>query len=162
MADNFLKIEGVDGEATAKGFEKCIEILSCSFGGTAPTSAGPGTGGLSSSRVSLSSFNFMSMLDASTPKLFQFMCDGTHIPKVVLSIRKQTGSQQEPYLIYTMSDAMIESQQISSSNGGDDRPSVSFSIVFAKIEMEYKTQEKDGKLKTAGQALWDVLAVSSK
>lgn len=162
MADNYLKVDGADGEATAKGFEKCIEILSCSFGGSAPTSASAGTGGLSSSRVSLSSFNFSAMMDAATPKLFQFMCDGTHIPKVVLSIRKQTGSQQEPYAIFTLSDAMVETCTISSSSGGDDRPMVSFSIAFAKIEMEYKTQEKDGKLKTAGQVLWDVLAVSSK
>lgn len=162
MADNYLKVEGAEGEATAKGFEGTIEVLSASFGGSAPTSQGPGTGGLSASRVSLSSFNFMSMYDKSTPKLFQKMCDGEHIPKVTLSCRKQTGSSQEAFLIYTFDDCMIESQQVSMSSGGDDKPTVSTSLAFAKVEIEYKLQKKDGKLETAGQASWDVLTVSSK
>jgi type VI secretion system secreted protein Hcp len=162
MADNYVKIEGAGGEATAKGFEGTIEVLSASIGGSAPTSQGPGTTGLSASRVTLSSFNFMSYYDKSTPLLFQKMCDGSHIPQVTLSCRKQTGSAQEAFLIYTFFDCLIDSQQVSMSSGGDDKPTVSTSIAFGKVEIEYKKQNKDGKLETAGQASWDVLAVSSK
>jgi type VI secretion system secreted protein Hcp len=160
--DTFLDLEGIEGEATAKGFEKKIEILSCSFGGAAPTSVGPGTGGISSSRVALSSFSMMKKLDKASSKLFQYMCDGTHIPKATLSFRKQTGAAQEPYLVYTLTDCMVSSYQMSGSSGGDDLPTDSFSLDFAKVEIEYKLQKKDGKLETAGQAAWDVTTVSSK
>ena len=161
-SDCYLELEGIEGECTAKGFEKKIEILSLSFGGSAPTSAGPGSGGISSSRVMLTPFSMMKKYDKSSAAMFQHMCDGTHIPKAVISVRKQTGSAQEAYLVYTLTDALIESYSTGLSSGGDDLPTDSFSLAFAKVEVEYKLQKKDGKLETAGQATWDVTTVSSK
>ena len=56
---------------------------------------------------------------------------------------------------------MVESVQWSGSTGGDDTPTESLSLAFAKVEIEYKTQDDKGKLAVAGQASWDLTKVSA-
>lgn len=160
--DCYLKLDGIDGEATAKGFEKQIGVYSFSWGANNPASVSPGKSGISASRVSISSFNFMKQLDKSSVPMFQACCAGKHIKTATLTLRKATGSQQEGFLVYTLSDAMIENIQTNGSSGGDDTPVESISIAFAKLEVEYKIQKADGKLEAAGQAAWDLTLVSDK
>lgn len=160
--DVYLKLDDIDGEATAKGFEKQIGIFSMSWGASAATTVGATKGGISASKVSVSSFNMMKQLDTSSVPLFQACCLGKHIPKAVLTFRKQTGDSQEGFLIYTLHDVMVEALQTSGSSGGDDTPTESLSLAFAKLEVEYKKQGKDGKLTAAGQAAWDLTTVSDK
>ena len=160
--DAYLDLEGIPGEATAEGFEKKIGIFSFSWGASAATTVGATKGGISASKVHISSFNFMKQLDESSVPLFQACCTGAHIPKGVLTLRKQTGSKQEGFLVYTLTDVMVESIQTSGSSGGDDTPTESLSLAFAKMEVEYKKQGKDGKLTAAGQAAWDLTKVSDK
>ncbi|MEO7986135.1 MAG: type VI secretion system tube protein Hcp, partial [Gemmatimonadales bacterium] len=50
--DAFLKIDGVDGESTRKGFEKQTEIFSYSFGASNPSTVGSGGGGGGGGKVS--------------------------------------------------------------------------------------------------------------
>jgi type VI secretion system secreted protein Hcp len=158
--DCYLELEGIPGEATAKGFEKQIGVYSFSQGGSNPASVSPGTGGMSASRVSFSDLSIMKMCDTATPKLYEVMCLGTHIPKAKLTLRKATGSEQEGFLIITLSDVMVSSIQTSGSSGGDDKPTESVSFCFAVMNMEYKVQGKDGKLKQAGIFEWDQTKVS--
>jgi type VI secretion system secreted protein Hcp len=158
--DCYLKLDGIEGEATAVGMEKQIGIFSFSWGASAPAQASSTLGGLSASKVSISSLNLMKQLDKSSVPLFQACCTGAHIAEAILTIRKQTGTAQDGFLIYTLSDVMVDSIQTSGSSGGDDTPTESISLAFAKFEVEYKTQGKDGKLVTAGQATWDLTKVS--
>ena len=154
--DAFLEIEGIPGEATAKGFEKKIEIYSFSWGASAPVTVGSHSGGMSSSRVSISSFNIMKKTDVASPKLFLATCQGDHIPKMTLSLRKQTGKGgQEVYLTYKFDKVMVESVQWSGSSGGDDVPAESVSFAFAKVTVEYKPQGADGKLAAGTPVTWD-------
>ncbi len=158
--DAFAKVTDIDGESTAKGFEKCIGIYSFSLSGNNPASVDPGRGGMSASRVSYSDFSFMKQSDSATCKLHEAMCKGKHIKEVVITLRKATGSEQEGFLIYTFSDCMVSSVSTSGGTGGDDRPSESVSLCAAKIGIEYKVQGKDGKLKQAGLFEWDLTAVA--
>lgn len=160
--DVYLDLDGIEGEATAKGFEKKIGIFSMSWGASAATTVGATKGGISASKVSVSSFNMMKQLDSSSVPLFQACCKGEHITTATITFRKQTGDSQEGFLIYTLTDVMVESIQTSGSSGGDDTPTESLSLAFAKMEVEYKKQGKDGKLTAAGQAAWDLTTVSDK
>lgn len=158
--DAYAKITGIDGESTAKGFEKQIGIYSFSLSGSNPASVDPGRGGMSASRVSYSDFMFMKQSDSASCKLHEAMCKGTHIPEVVVTLRKATGSEQEGFLIYTLTDVMVSSVSTSGSSGGDDRPTESISLCASKVGIEYKVQGKDGKLKQAGLFEWDLTAVA--
>jgi type VI secretion system secreted protein Hcp len=160
--DTYVELTGIEGEATAKGFEKKVEIFSFSWGASAPVTIGPGSGGISASRVSISSFNVMKKTDVASSKLFKACCLGEHIDKVTVSMRKQTGiGGQDVFLIYTFEEAMVESIQWSGSSGGDDTPTESVSFAFGKVTVEYKTQDKTGKLASGTPVVWDLTKVTA-
>lgn len=160
--DTYLKIEGIEGEATAKGFEKQAEIMAFSLAASNPTSVGSHGSGLAAGKVTLSPINLQKRSDKSSASLFAACCKGRHFPTAELSVRKATGEGgQGAYLVYKLTDVMVESIQWSGSSGGDDTPMESLTLAFRKIEIEYKAQGADGKLVVAGQAAWDVVAVAS-
>lgn len=163
--DTYMKITGpnVDGEATAKGMEKFIEIYSFSWGASNPTTVGPGTTGLSAGRASVSSFNVMKKSETSSAKLFAACCAGQHYAKAEVTMRKATGTDggQKEFLKYTFEDVMVESIQWSGSSGGDDTPTESVSFAFAKVKIDYSKQdEKTGAMTSVSNASWDLTKVS--
>jgi len=160
--DTFIKIATVDGESTATGMEKHIELFSFSWGASNPTTVSSGKDGLSAGKVSISSFNFMKKTEASSSKLFQACANGSHFANAIVTMRKATGKAgQQEFLKYTFTDVMVESIQWSGSSGGDDTPMESVSLAFAKVEVEYKMQDDKGAMKVAGQASWDLTKVAS-
>ena len=158
--DTYLKIEGVTGEATAKGAESQMEIYSFSWGASNPTTVGSGTTGLSAGKVSVSSFNIMKKSDKASPELFMACCNGKHFDKATVQMRKATGDAQGVFLKYTFTDVMIESVQWSGSSGGDDTPTESVSLAFAKVEIEYQQQDAKGAVGKPVRASWDLTTVS--
>ena len=159
--DTFLDLDGIPGESTAKGMEKKIEIYSFSWGASNPTSVGPGKTGISAGRVSVSSFNLMKKTDDSSATLFLKCCQGATIPKATVTMRKAGGDAgQKPFLVYKFTEVMVESIQWSGSSGGDDTPTESVSLAFAKVEIEYWLAGKDGKVTEKGKgATWDLTTV---
>ena len=161
--DTYLELADIPGEATAKGFEGKIEIFSFSWGASAPVTIGPGTTGISASRVSISSFNVMKKTDKASSKLFSAACTGSHIATMKVSMRKQTGTGgQDSFLIYSFEEVMVESIQWSGSSGGDDTPTESVSFAFGKVTVEYKEQGKDGKLTAGTPVVWDIRTVAAE
>jgi type VI secretion system secreted protein Hcp len=162
--DTYLKIEGVEGEASAKGMEKQIEIYSFSWGASNPVSvASSGGKGLSAGRVSISSFNIMKKADKASTQLFQACATGKNFPKATVIMRKAGGEGgQAPFLQYDFDTLMVESIQWSGSSGGDDTPTESVSLAFAKVAITYNTVDAKGSPTKAGQAAWDLSTVSAK
>lgn len=140
--DAFIKVEGVDGEATAKGFEKQIQIFSFSWGVSNPSTIGMGGGG-GSGKASLSSFNVMKSTDKASPSLFVACATGKHFPKITCTLRK-SGGKPIDYLVYDFEECFIDSLQWSGSSGGDDRPTESLSIAFGKVTISYQPQSAKG------------------
>ena len=160
--DTFIEIKpGCEGECTAAGFEKKIEIYSFSWGASNPTTVGSGKEGLSAGKVSISSFNIMKKTERSSPIMFSACCTGKHFDEAIVTMRKATGDErQKGFLIYKFTDVMIESIQWSGSTGGDDTPTESVSIAFGKVEIEYYKQDDKGAMKKEGTASWDLTKVS--
>ena len=160
--DAYLKIDKIDGESTAKDFEKNIEIYSFSIGASNPTTIGPGTEGSGGGRVSISSFNFLKKTDATSPQLFLACCTGTHFDKASVTLRKAGGTQNN-YLVYEFEEVYVDSVQWSGSSGGDDTPSESVSFSFGKVSMRYTPQAKTGQLAPKPiEGAWDLRTVSNK
>ncbi len=152
--DAYLKLDGIKGEATAKGFEGAIEIHSFSWGASNPVTSSGGHGH-GAGKVSISSFNVMKKTDNASATLFANCCAGKHIPKATVHLRKAGGEQSE-YLTYTFGDVMVESVQWSGSSGGDDTPAESLSLAFSKVEIKYLSQDKTGKLGNPQIGSWDL------
>jgi type VI secretion system secreted protein Hcp len=162
--DTYLKIEGVEGEATAVGVEKQIEIYSFSWGASNPVSvASSGGAALSAGKVSISSFNIMKKADKASTALFQACANGKNFPKAWVTMRKAGGEGgQAPFLQYDFETVMVESIQWSGSSGGDDTPTESVSLAFSKVAITYSTLDAKGSPTKAGQAAWDLSKVSAK
>ena len=167
--DTDLFLDAMPGESTAAFAAKPnghseipSEIFSFSLGASNPASVGPSSGGLSAGRVSVSSFNLMKKTDNLSPLLFQACCNGQHIKKATIVLRKAAGKdgKQSVFLEYDFDDCMIESIQWSGSSGGDDTPTESISIAFAKIAVTYQKQDTVTGITSKGNgALWDLTTV---
>src|SRR5712691_7081391 len=96
--DAFLKIDGVDGESTRKGFEKQMEIQS------------------------ISSFNIMKRSDSASPKLFNTCCQGDHYPTAVVTLNKSAGKAPIDFIKYEFEEVYVDNIQWSGATGGDDTP----------------------------------------
>jgi type VI secretion system secreted protein Hcp len=159
--DTFLDLKGVEGEATAHSMEKKIEIYSFSWGASNPTTVSSGKDGLSAGKVSVSSFNIMKKTEKSSCTLFAACCMGKHFDTAKVSCRKATGEAgQKAFLEMEFTDVMIESIQWSGSTGGDDTPTESVSLAFAKCKITYMEQDDKGVLKKGGEASWDLTKIS--
>lgn len=157
--DAFIKLEGIEGEATRKGFEKQIEILSFSWGASNPTTIGSGGGG-GGGKASLSPINIMKKSDKSSPLLFQACCQGKHFPKATVTLHKAGGDEAVDYLVYELERVYIESIQWSGSSGGDDRPVESCALAFGKVTVTYTEQTETGAKGSPVVGSWDVQLVS--
>jgi len=158
--DAFLKFSDKElkGEATHAKHIGEIEIYSFSFGASNPSNIGPGQGGSSSGRASLSSFNLMKRTETSSPLLFQKCCAGEHIKEATVTLNKAggTGKEAEPFLTYKFTGVFIESIQWSGSGGGDDTPTESLSLAYEKVSITYQKQGPTGGVGEPKIGTWDI------
>ena len=159
--DAFLKIEGVDGESTRKGFEKQMEIQSFSFGASNPSTIGAGGGGGGGGKVSVSSFNIMKKSDAASPLLFLTCCQGDHYPTAVVTLNKSAGKAPIDFIKYEFEEVYVDNIQWSGASGGDDTPMENVSFSFAKVSITYTPQKPDGSKGSPAVGAWDLTLVSA-
>jgi type VI secretion system secreted protein Hcp len=152
-SDYFLKIDGIKGESSDTNHRDEIEISSWSWGASNPVlaSGGGGTG-----KVSMQDFHFVCSHDKSSPLLMLSCAQGTHIPKVVLTVRRTTpAGAPEEYLTITLEEVLVSSFSSSApppSGGAQAPPTQSISLNFTKITFEHTS---NGSVTKAG---WDVKA----
>jgi type VI secretion system secreted protein Hcp len=136
MATMYMKVDGIDGNITAKGHEKWIEILDCSFGvGRGISSTSPGN--QSDREAGVPSFTEVSvskLVDETSPKLFLEACIGK--AKKVLINFCQTGDTVKNYLEFTLTDVLISGYSFQSESG-EGHPTESLTFNFSKIEKKY-------------------------
>jgi type VI secretion system secreted protein Hcp len=158
--DAFLTIDGVDSEATRKGFEGQIELGSFNFGAHNATSmqAGPGGG---SGKAEVSSFQVTKRTDASSPQLFQACCGGKHFPKAKVVLHKAGGENPIDYLQFEFDTVFVEDFQWSGTSGGDDLPMEALSFTFGKMKVTYTPQKADGSKGSPVVGGWDLMQVAA-
>lgn len=152
--DMFLKIEGVEGEATRKGHEGWIEIESFGWGLSSARRAGAGA----SRRAGAPTFEDVSVtkyMDKATPVLAQACAEGKHVAEAEIVLYRAGSSQ--PAGSIRLWDVTIGSTMA----GGEataDRPMEELSLNFGKIEWTYTEVDATGRPKGTVTAGWDVTA----
>jgi type VI secretion system secreted protein Hcp len=154
VVDFFLKIDGIEGESQDEKHKGEIDIDSWNWGATQSGTWASGSGG-GAGKVSMKDFNFTTKMNKASPKLMLACATGDHIKTAVLVCRK-AGKEQQEYLKVTLSDCIISSYQSGGNSQGNLVPTESFSIDFAKIEIEYKEQKPDGTLGGAIKSGFDL------
>jgi type VI secretion system secreted protein Hcp len=156
-ADYFLKIDGIEGESKADKHTGEIDLESFSWGATQSGSFATGGGG-GSGKVAMQDFHFTMGINKAGPALFLACAQGDHIPKAILTCRK-AGKEQQEFLKVTFSDILVSSYQTGGAGGADVLPTDQISLNFAKIEIEYKEQQKTGALAGSVKKFFDLKSV---
>ena len=146
------KIKG-DSKDAAQGKKNDCDVLAFSFGMSQSGSFHQGAGG-GAGKVMIQDLSFTKYLDAASSALMLNCCKGTHIPKVVLLVRK-AGGKAEKELEITMEKVMISSISMGGS-GGEDRFTETVTLHFAEVKFENFKQDEKGVTSSAGTAHWDI------
>jgi type VI secretion system secreted protein Hcp len=130
----YLKMDGIDGDATHEQHKKWITVDSIQWGiGRSISTPTGSTHNREASEPSVSEVTIAKQADVSTPRLFGEACTGKDGKKVVIDF-VTTGSPGDTYLQCTLSDTLVSSYSVSS---GGDRPSESIGLSFTKLELKY-------------------------
>jgi len=151
--DFFLKIEGVDGEATAKNHTNEIKIHSWSWGASQVTSVS-GSGGSGAGKASLSDISIMKDYDKASPELFKALLEGKHLSEATLTAQKSSGADTgTPFLVVTLGELYVTSQQV---RGSSEIPSESVSFSYNTIKVDYSAQVEGGTLSSTGAISYNI------
>jgi type VI secretion system secreted protein Hcp len=153
QVDYFLKLDGIKGESADAKHKDEIDIESWSWGETQTAAHGTG-GGAGAGKVSMQDFHFVMRFNAASPSLMKSCATGQHIKVATLTARK-AGKDQQEFLTIKFSDVLVSSYQSGGSEGADV-PFDQISLNFAKIEVEYKQQGRDGTLSPGGKFGFDL------
>ena len=158
--DMYLTIDGITGESQRLGHEGEIEVLSWSFGGSNTSSIGIGSGG-GAGQVSLQDISLTKWVDASSPELFQAMCDGTHFPTGKLTMYKAGGAGMALAYLVLEFEEMFPTSVSTGGSGGEEVLTENVTFSFGKVTITYSEQAADGTAMGDHVGSWDVRTVSS-
>jgi type VI secretion system secreted protein Hcp len=154
----YIKIEGIDGESTAKGYEKWIGILSVSQSITRPIGAGMSGSSRHRSTATLGDVVCVKEVDKSTPKLADAICEGKVFPSIELHMTtsSDSGEGRTPYLMWKLTNVRVTSYSVSGSTDGMSVPTEQFSLNYEEIKQTYDELDKENKSKGKVEYSWKV------
>lgn len=135
----FLKLEKINGESTAKGHEKELEVDSWQFG--MGRSSGPSAGASRApTRVCISDMTVTRQLDSASPAIMNGILIGLNIANAKLTY-VDNGEEPQDRMTIEMTGVLLNSYSVSS---GGDRPYESVGFSFATANVKYIPQKPDG------------------
>jgi type VI secretion system secreted protein Hcp len=153
--DMFMKVGQIKGESKDKVHKDEFDVLSWSWGMSNSGSAQQGSG-MGAGKVNVQDLTFTKYIDKGSPDLMLVCCNGKHIDKAVLTVRK-AGEQPLEYLLITMEDLIITSVTPGGSTGAD-RITEDVTLNFAKVKVQYKEQTSTGAVGAQPEMGWDIAA----
>lgn len=149
--DNFLKLDGVEGEATHHDHRGEIELLSWSWGMSNEAPAGGG-GGAGSGRAKPQALLFVHRYDKASPPLLRLAATGRHAASAVLSARR-AGAGTRDFLQITLKEVRVTSLQMADNGDG---PVEQVALSFAEIGFDYTPQTPRGGAGAPVKVNWNV------
>jgi type VI secretion system secreted protein Hcp len=134
--DAFLKLDGIEGESTAKKHEGEIEVLSFSWNIRNTITGNTGGGGGAGKAVP-SDFNIVKHIDKASPAIMVAVCTGEHIRDATFTVEQARGGRGgEAFLKIKLTDVLISSYQ--TGGGGNDVPTDQVSLNFVKLNIQVR------------------------
>ncbi len=151
--DIFLKLEGIKGEAQDDKYKDEIDILAWSWGasqsGTTHSGSGAGAG-----KVNVQDLSLTKYIDKSSATIFQHCCNGKHVTKGKLIVRK-AGEKPLEYLTVDLEDIIVTHVSMGGS-GSEDRLTENVTLNFATFHVKYALQNKDGSKGAETEHKWHI------
>lgn len=137
----------------AQGPKGNIDILAWSWGmsqsGTTHSGGGGGAG-----KANFQDLSFTKYIDSSTNAIMTALAKGSHIPEVVLMVRK-AGEGQQKYILITMKEVLVTSLSTGGS-GGEDRLTENVTLNFGEVKFDYTPQDSKGTVAGDKTFAWKI------
>lgn len=140
----YMKIDGMKGSVTTKGYEGWIEVYSFNNEITRNIQQHR-LGQMNNRESSIPSFQDITVTkrpDQATPLLFSQACHGRAIPQIEIHICK-TADQITPYRQYVLHNVLLSHYSESAGSGGN--PIERIKLSFTKIENSYTPYDANHK-----------------
>jgi type VI secretion system secreted protein Hcp len=149
----YMKYDTIQGDATADGHEKWIELNSCQWGvGRGISAPTGGTTDRESSAPSVSEIVVTKATDVSSTKLLNEAYQGEG-KDCQIDFCKTDKGKLEVYLTITLTNTMVSGHSHSS---GGDRPSESLSLNYTKIEFKNVNMGSDATTGSPDSITYDL------
>ena len=150
----FLKLDNIEGESQAKGFEKQLEIMTFSHNVAMPVTNDVSNNERTSGRAHVGEMSLTKFVDLATPKLNEYCCSGKNIPTAILTLCRNDDGKMLPFIVYTLTNVIISHLSVSGSSGG--KPVETMSLNFTKIKWEITAQKSDSQKEGNVSSVWDM------
>ena len=139
--DMFIKLDNVTGESLDDKHKDEIDVLAWSWGMSQSGSSAMGGGG-GAGKVHVNDLSLTKYVDKASATLMRMCCDGTHIDKGKLVVRK-AGKTPLEYIIVELKQVVITNVSSGGSHG-EDRLTENVTLNFREFEYKYQKQKADG------------------
>ena len=153
--DIFLKLEGIEGESVAEAHEGEIDVLGWGWQLSQPGTTHTGGGG-GALPAEIGDISIIKNSDAASPALYLAVMQGQRIPEAILTIERAGQDGRIPYLVITMTEVMVTSARPGGS-AGDTIPVEQITLNFARLRIEYYSQNPDGTAGAPIEVQWDIV-----
>ena len=155
----FLKYGPLEGEVTATGYEKWIEVQSFQMGVGRGISAGVGGGSKrEASAPSVSEITVTKTMDAASPLLLKESIGGKACDVKLDLTQTDASGKHIAFQKYILTNTLVSGYSVSS---GGDRPSESLSLNFTKFDSEYLKVDDKFASTTTGHVIYDLSSAKS-
>jgi type VI secretion system secreted protein Hcp len=154
-----MKYGALDGEATATGYDKWVEVSSLQFGVGRGISAGVGGGSKrEASAPSVSEITVTKTMDAFSPLTMKEAVGGKSVEVKIDMTQTDDSGKHIAYQQYILYNTLISGYSISS---GGDRASESISLNFTKFDSAYIKIDDKFKTTPTGHVIYDISEAKS-
>jgi type VI secretion system secreted protein Hcp len=155
----FIKYGALNGEATAVGYEKWMEVNSLQWGVGRGISAGVGGGSKREATApSVSEIVVTKTMDAISPLMLKEAIGGDAKEVKIDLTQTDANGRHIAYQKFILHNTLVSGYSLSS---GGDRPSESLSLNFTKVDSEYLKVDDKFKSTTTGHVIYDISAAKS-
>jgi len=160
----YMKVPGVDGSVTSKGYEKQIELQSMNFAVFRPVDMT--VGNVANRKAGLPNFQEISIskvMDESSYGCLKEAVMATSGAEIEITL-VEAGDDPTEFVKYTLTDTFFSSYNMSGQGGaglGKEAIQESASLSFSKIEVAFTPADSKGSAGTPQRVLYN-LATGSK
>ena len=145
MTTIYMKVDGIEGNVTAKGHENWIGLKSANFDVKRHLSTDPGRiSDREGTRPSISEVTITKIMDKSSPLLFGESCVGKAKSEVQIDICQTDSSHLNTYAQLTLNNVIISGYELDANHSKKEQntsahqyPQEKITLSFDKIELRY-------------------------
>jgi len=160
----YMKIKGIDGHVTTKGYENWIELQNFNFNVSRNLSTTTGNvADRERTKPTLSELTINKEIDKTTPDLFSAACGtregGKAIDEIDIHVCHTSGDSVKPYIEYKLNNVLLSNYQIQGDKKCEtSRPAETIALNYDKIQMNFTTHDEKHSSGSPARAGYDLKA----